>query len=362
MTNIKWTSSNSDLKKWNDFLKKNKQGHYLQSSIWLKSYNNYGFNFEVLLVENNEGEIIAGMGTVIAGVSIFKTFIAPCAPIISKGNENLSEDIFKQFLKRAKQKNAFYCHINAPILKENHEIINQYCLSNISKQSIFYTGKKGIKIKYISSINGFRPVFIDHNNTNTVYENVFKNFNSNTKRNVKKAQKNNLELKFATTKEELKEAYRIIELNGQTQGYAVRSYNDMEGMLTEMLTEKLCIVPCCYNNNSIVGALILFEVGQRLTYISGGTLRTSEDLKVGHFLHNEMINYSINKGYEFYDISVGGSEGVTRFKKGFNGHHIEFIEARHWVLNNFKFDVFIRLNKIISKNKSLFSRVIKIFR
>ena len=119
--------------------------------------------------------------------------------------------------------------------------------------------------------------------------------------------------------------------NGQQQGYSVRSWNDIKPMLIKMVKAKVCLIPYCLHHNSIKGALIVFEIGKRLTYISGGTLREEIDLKIGHFLHNEMIIYCIDKGYAFYDISVGGSVGVTRFKEGFGAKHLEFIGSRHWI-------------------------------
>jgi len=106
--------------------------------------------------------------------------------------------------------------------------------------------------------------------------------------------------------------------------------------------------------------LIVFDIGQRLTYVYGGIIREEKDLKLGHFMHNEMIKLSIEKGYEFYDFSVVGSEGVTRFKKGFNSHHVQFIGNRYWVLNKYKFFIYKKINSLIIRNKFLIARILKL--
>lgn len=359
MNDSYWTSDIKDLKEWDNFLINNKRGHYLQSSHWLRSYEKFNFNFEVCIVKDKQGKIIAGMGVVLAGIKFLKVLVAPCSPIISEGNEHLFDNLINTFLKKAKQQKVFYCHINVPLLKDENQIIQEFCLNAISPESVFFSGHDGIKFKHVSSTNGFRSVPLEYSGEVLPYDLAFKNFNSNTKRNVKKAKKNNLKLVFAKTEEQIRNAYSIIEHNGKSQGYAVRTWDDMGDMIVNMVKNNICIVPCCYLNNDLIGALVVFEIGKRLTYISGGTLRTLGDFKVGHFLHNEMIKYSINKGYSFYDISVGGSPGVTRFKEGFNGHHVEFIAAKYWILNKFKYWLYANVSPQISKHKSFISRVLK---
>ena len=46
-----WTKDTDDLKEWDIFLNSTPRGHYSQISHWLKSYESYGFNYELLIVE-----------------------------------------------------------------------------------------------------------------------------------------------------------------------------------------------------------------------------------------------------------------------------------------------------------------------
>ena len=352
-----WTKSKEDLKQWDIFLKNDPRGHCQQVSHWLASFKVYGCDFEVLLVRDNENRIIAGVGVVIVGLPFFKVMVAPSGPIITSGYEVLFERILQLFLERAKQRKVFYCHINVPVPKENITTLSKHCINGVSPGSLLFTGRIGNKFTHVSSINGFRPIFIDYSQAVSPYEFVFSRFNANTKRNIKSAAKNRLELRFASTESELKEAYHIIETIATLQRYTVRTWESTKGMLLNMIANGLCLVPCCFANGSLKGALIVFDIGQRLTYISGGILREKKDLKVGHFLQNEMLKYSIENGYSFYDISVIGNEGVTRFKEGFYGHHIEFIGNRYWVMNKFKFSLYKIFSSFISRNKVLISKI-----
>ena len=312
---ISWTNTKEDLKEWDEFLKNITRGHCQQVSHWLSSFKIYSLDFELLLIKNSNSEIIGGLGVVIVGVSIFKVLVAPSGPILSNGYEDLFESVLELFLERAKIKKVFYCHINVPVLREDDRFLAEYCLSNISNESLLFSGNEGNEFVHVYGINGLRPVYIKYNKELSPYDYVLSKCNSNTRRNIRAAYKNKLELKYATTESELKDAYYVIDRNAKLQGYDVRSWDDSKEMIMNMITSGLCIVPCAYSEGVLKGSLILFDIGQRLTYIYGGIIREEKDLKLGHFMHNEMIKLSIKKGYKFYDISVNGSEGVTRFKK-----------------------------------------------
>lgn len=356
--NFSWTTSPEDLKDWDHFLHTNPRGNNLQCSDWLKSYKKYGFSFEVLVVRNEKNEVIGGIGTVLAGFPFFRVLIAPCSPIINKEYEDLFENLLQQFLNRAKQKKVFYCHINLPVLKEENSILKAHCISTSIDLSLFETGTPGNQFPAILSISGFRPVFINYSEGVETYKALFKSFNTNTKRNIKAALKNNLELRFQITEAEVAAAYQMIEHNARVQGYPVRSWKEAKTMVMSLVEKGYCMVPCCYHQGQLKGALIVFDFGRHLTYISGGTLREDQDLKVGHFLHNEMLKQCIQKGYSFYDISVGGSKGVTRFKEGFRAYTTSFIDTRYWILQPFKYSIFLRLNPFIEKNKVFISRIL----
>lgn len=354
-----WTNSENDLKEWDRFLQNNPRGHCQQVSHWLSSFRIYSLDFELLLIKNKNSDIIGGLGVVVVGIHFFRVLVAPSGPILSNGYEGLFEPILELFVARAKAKKVFYCHINVPVLKGNDSFLNEYCLSHISKESLLFSGQEGNEFIHVYGINGLRPVFIKYEEDLSPYDYVLSKCNSNTRRNIRLAYKNKLKLRYAESEAEVKEAYYVIERNAKLQGYDLRPWEDSREMIMNMIKSDLCLVPCVHYQGVLKGALIVFDIGQRLTYVYGGIIREEKDLKLGHFMHNEMIKLSIEKGYKFYDISVNGSEGVTRFKKGFNGNHVEFIGNRYWVLNKMKFFVYKKFNSLIVRNKFLIARVLK---
>jgi hypothetical protein len=48
-------------------------------------------------------------------------------------------------------------------------------------------------------------------------------------------------------------------------------------------------MPCCWNEGELKETLMVIDVGKKLHYIMGATLREEKDLMVGHFLQDQVI-------------------------------------------------------------------------
>src|SRR5210317_478537 len=107
MISFVWTNKEHDCDRWDRFLQENPRGQNLQLSTWLKSYKSYGFEFELLLVLNLEGEIIAGVGVLYVGITNFKALVTPGWAVIEKENEELEPKILGELKTKAKQKKCF---------------------------------------------------------------------------------------------------------------------------------------------------------------------------------------------------------------------------------------------------------------
>ncbi len=66
----------------------------------------------------------------------------------------------------------------------------------------------------------------------------------------------------------------------------------------------------------------------------------------------------IQEGYDFYDKSMGGSEGVVKFKEGFGGKVVTLTKARYWVHKPLQFLAFQKLLPCVQKNKALIGKLL----
>ncbi len=353
----KWTTHSQDWESWNRFLIDNPRGIYLQTKEWLESYRAYGFSPFLLIASDSQGNILGGIGAVLASAGPFRVLVAPYSPILTSGMENLAIPLIESFVKFARSKGVFLAQVSFPAESTEENLHSAHLLSSrLSDQTLGHL-KKGLLFKFVIGISAFRAVNLFAGQPEA-YDKVRSNYKSATRRDVNKSGRIGNELFFAKSETEIKAAYDLILINAENQGYAVRSWQEFGPTLIAMVTKELCFIPCCKNGGELKGALIIFEVGKKLHYIMGGTLREKKDLMVGHFLQDQVIQIGIQKGYEFYDISMGGSEGVVRFKEGFGGEVISLVEPRYWVLKPLQFMAFQKLLPWVQKNKRLISKIL----
>ena len=334
------------LDKWDAFLQQSERGLYNQLSDWIKSYEVYGFDYQFFIFTKND-EIIGGCGIVIAKLSFFKFYIIPSGPVLLNGYEDQIDFIINELQTDAKKKGSCYFQISLPVLK-NKESVYNYPLPNISSTSDYFLGKVGAKFKYVIPLHGYRLTPLKGN----TYESVLQSFSKNCKRNITKSKTENLVFRFVTSENEVREGYQCFVLNAKEKGYPLRSYESMKETLSNYIKKDYAKMGCCYLNDILVGAIYVMKTGKRLTYINGGVLKEHQHMNISHFMHNYLIEYSINQGYDSYDISVGGSVGVKKFKESFGTTLYEFIETRHWILKPFRFYLFSLVDQHLKNHKA----------
>lgn len=353
------SSSVQEWELWDQFLSKTARGIYLQCSDWLNSYSTYGFEPSLILAKDSTGVIVGGMGVVLAKTGPLMILVCPYGPILQKGWEGLLPDLVEYFKKLGKDSGAFLSQLSFPFAEGlgNDFDFAQFFLPGDLATSNFSESGRGVQFKYISSISAIRAVPL-YSGKEDAYEKVRKNYKSATRRDVNKSGRMGNELVYAKTETEIRAAYELIELNASNQGYAVRSWEDFGPTLISMVSKGFCLIPCCMNEGRLKGALVIFDFGMKLHYIMGATLREERDLMVGHFLQDQVIQLAVKKGYAFYDISMGGSEGVVRFKEGFGGVILPQGDTRYWIHKPTVYWAYQKLLPWIQRNKKLVAKLL----
>jgi len=355
--NIYWTQDNKDWQLWDEFIQRNSRGIYLQTHSWLESYRSYGFTPELLVAKDINEKIIGGIGVVLAGVGPMKILVAPYGPIVSHGNETILKTLIDEFKNHSKRKNVFLAQLSLPAENGRENYFTAHLLPFESVDKLFSTEKKGLLFKYVTGLSAFRAVDL-YPGEDSSYEKVRANYKTSTRRDVNKSGRMGHELQFARTEDQIKIAYELIELNAESQGYSVRTWDAFGKTLIQMVNKEQCLIPCCFNEGDLKGALIIFDVGNKLHYIMGATLREQKDKMVGHYLQDQVIQLGIKRGYDFYDISMGGSEGVVKFKEGFGGQVISVTETRYWVQKPLQFIAYQKLLPWVQKNKAIIGKLL----
>ena len=343
------------LNKWDDFLKNDNRGNHLVYSDWLASYQSYGFDFEVYIVLNDDQKIIGGFGSVIAKSLIFKFYIVPIGPIFSSGFENEIDLTIKNLENRARKLSCCYVQFKLPIIANGTNISHAYDDNLVD--NTFDNFESGNFFKYVYSSNGFNWVDFDKCLNS---EDFFKKLTPKVRRNINLALKNDFQISYPTSEDDIKIAYDLVIQNAIDNNYSVRSFEDFEKTFVDLIRKKKAFFIVAKLDNVVKGTSFVIDCGNHLTHIFGGTTKEKPDLKVGYLMHWQIIKKSIEMGYDGYNISLGGSEGVTYFKSKFNTTPILFIKnSQYLILKSSYFKLYLFLNSFLKNNKSTISNFLK---
>lgn len=340
-----------DIELWDNFVIENPRGNHLVLSEWLNSFKSYGFENEIIIVKKNN-IITGGYGAVIAKFSFFKFYIIPYGPIVEKGYENKLSELVEEAKKRAVSNSCCYFQVSIP--KSDSEYLAPY-----SYPSDFNLDKKykiGKLFKYVYSSDGANFINLKgFNDENT--EELLMSFSSNTRRHINKVINNVDEVKYAKTHTEIKNAYELCVLNAEKSNYKIRNWNDINKSIINLINKNKGFFITAHKDNQVIASGFYISAGKHLTYLFGGTIKTSHNISGGYALHWEAMKFSLKNSYEWYNISLGGSKGVKEFKRKFNTKEIHYENAHyHLVLNPLKFKIFMLIEKRIKPYKSTIAK------
>ena len=337
--------------KWDDLQRSSSSGMFTQTTSWLSSYKAYGFGFELLLKVDQRGDILAGFGNLIVKAGPFTSYVCSWGPFLEDPRE-LDEALTK-FVERAKQLKSFVAQINPGAFDYDAE------WSRLLADRRFQEGSVLKKIYAPVDFNLIQLPSIAEEE----YEKVLlKRFSENAKRNVKAGLKNQLAIQKVKTKEDTEKAYKCFESNAAREGYTVRAWEDIKESLWNAVETGNSILFFAENEGVVIGAIWAAKGGQMLSYIMGGVDRMEKDLKLGHLLQWHCMLEAVALGYGQYNISVGGSEGVVRFKNSFYPLTVKTTGPKFLVLDNVCYSIFKRLFPFFERNKLLAAKILKLIR
>lgn len=353
MSKIHWitTKDPSWLSQWDELQINHESGMFTQTSTWLSSYQAYGFDFELLLGLDEKEQILCGFGNLIVKAGPFKIYNCPWGPWTL--DTELYELACEAFFSRAKEIGAFACQINPSFFDSSAPLLN------VLSSKGFQTGN--LLNKIYSPVH-FNILSLPEAKGVELESQLLKSFSENAKRNVKSGLKNGIEMKPVETAAEVRLAYSCFEQNAQREGYKIRDWQDLEYSLTTSVLNGNALIFLAKHEESIVGAIWVAKGGRMLSYIMGGVERTEKDLKVGHLLQWTCILKAAELGYSKYNISVGGSDGVVRFKSSFYPQEMNSVGPKYFVISPLKHSIFKSGYSFLEKNKKLAVKILKLIR
>lgn len=206
-----------------------------------------------------------------------------------------------------------------------HKAGSSNILSEFIKHIPYYFVKYHFSCNYMNNIIGLVP----NNRVNYVlnidksYDELFKLFSKNTKRNIKKGSANSIDIKYDTPIND----FILLTKHNNISKLGDTHINILHKLFNTLTNKKYAKTVGAYDNEgALVGAAFVVEFKNRITYLFAVSSDSGKQNSVMFAIVNDIIKNNINTG-KIIDFEGSMIEGVARFYKGFgadieNYYHI----------------------------------------
>lgn len=186
-------------------------------------------------------------------------------------------------------------------------------------------------------------------------EAVFARFRSSIKRNIRKAQRENVQIEMCNSPKSVKEFYRLHCLTRKRHGLPPQPYRFFENILHHIISNKSGYVVLASYNGKTVSAAVYFHFAKKVLFKYGASDISCQHLRPNNLLMWKAIEWYCKNGFE--KLSLGRTEieneGLRRFKTGWGA------QETHIKYYNFDFakNTFTKDSKTYNSHAALFRRM-----
>ena len=168
-------------------------------------------------------------------------------------------------------------------------------------------------------------------NLNTSYDEIRKKYDSNLKRNLQKAEKNNLSVKAGVPAESVTEYFRKAKGN-EIGHFTEKDYKTLTEILTVAATKGNAFTLGTYGiSNELLAAAGFLKDNKRIIFLKGGSSPEGRELGAMHSIMDYVLQKEQSKNMLF---DFGGSivPSVARFYKSFGAEDYLYLHVKRNLL------------------------------
>lgn len=307
----------TDEEEYTRFLENNERCNFQQSLEWAKVKTSW--KREVILAEDSSKKIIGSLMVWIRKIPIFGNIMYSArGPVCDIHNIEVLKQLTEGAKLLAKKYNAIVLRIEPDIKSDDTEFRNIMLELGYSIKDDAKNFREEIQPRYVFRLD----------TKGKTEDEIFKNFHSKTRYNIRLATKKGVTVKEGT-REDLKEFHKIMITTGLRDGFITRPLEYFERMYDCLGPEHMKILMAYYDGKPISGVIPIMY-GNKTWYLYGASSNEHRNLMPNYLLQWEMIKIAISRKSDIYDLRgvpgiADNSNGLFRFKKGFGAEYTEFI-------------------------------------
>ena len=149
---------------------------------------------------------------------------------------------------------------------------------------------------------------------------LFNNFNSVTRRNIRKAQRENLKIEIGDNPEFIRNYYLLHCKTRKKHGIPPQPFYFFNNIYKHIIEKKMGTVFLVSLNNSFIAGMVFFHFAKEAIYKYGASIERYQSLRPNNLIMWEAVKFYSDKGYKSIDLGRTDiqHEGLRHFKNGWN--------------------------------------------
>ena len=149
---------------------------------------------------------------------------------------------------------------------------------------------------------------------------LFNCCSENTRRNIKKAGKEGVQVIIKNDMKGLRTFYDMVCETRKRHGLPPQPYRFFKIIFKNIIYENTGDILLAHRNGSFIAGAIFFKFGRKILFKFGASFSKYHNLRGNHLVMWEAIKKYVNEGYSEFDFGRTelSHEGLRRFKLGFN--------------------------------------------
>lgn len=297
-------NTKEDLKRYNDFVRNSEYGRPMQDTHWSDIKKNWTSDY--VYIEVNK-QIIAAMSVIGIKNTNGKHFLyAPRGPVCDFKDTKLVEALIKEAEPLKEKYDAFLLRMD-PEINFDEKLVYDYRKLGYDFRSVGIDTHLFTQPRYNMIID-----LTSHDE-----DEIFKNFSSKGRYNVRKSIRSGIKTIKKTGKEGLDIFYELTKIMAERQeiGHRPKDYYER---LVEYLNGEIFI---SYFEDKPLSASLLIPYGKKVYYLYAASSNEMRNKMPNYNMIWEEIKWSIENGYDYLDLggtfSLDSQDGLYRFKQAF---------------------------------------------
>jgi len=170
-------------------------------------------------------------------------------------------------------------------------------------------------------------------NINRDGKEIFDGLKDNTRRNIKKAIKEGVEVQLINSFESIKEFYRLNCITRKRHGLPPQPFRFFKNIYEHVVSKKKGFVSLALISKKVIAANVYFHFGRKAIYKYGASDMTYSNLRPNNLVMWEAIRWYLNNGFTNFSFGITEpeNEGLLQFKRSWG--------ANEDITNYYKYDL-----------------------